>query len=398
MSRIRITGIVRTANCIRNALTGPLSTDQRDSLREQVRQALAQIDDLLQTHGIRAEKLPPPSRRAYHFLKELDLDQLPALDPANSPPARPHDRRRESVSFPGLRVYLTQILDDIALNLDTGRFNPDASLKVIAATTERINQTIQRERLEPDHLKPEARQMVGWFRYFSRPAALEVYARAVRLAQRVLPSPLAARPQLRRPFILHYRPSSMLYRIQTTPRGTRFLLDTPMLTFTEESLRQLAQRILGRSRHQREMMDAMLSDEYQQLQAELEASGGIVERTRGLAHDLAESFDRVNREYFGGRMARPGLAWNKVLTGRKFGHYDFIHDRILISSTLDHPEVPPWVLDHVMHHELLHKKHGFRFQGSRQHAHTPAFREEEKSFRRYAEACEYLNHLSAGHR
>jgi len=141
-------------------------------------------------------------------------------------------------------------------------------------------------------------------------------------------------------------------------------------------------------------MAAMMNGEYKAMLADLQAATGAVHKTRGLTHDLAESFERVNREYFDGEMPRPALVWNRTLTGRKFGHYDFIHDRICVSRSLDHPDVPAFVLDHVMHHELLHKKHGFRFHGNRQHAHTPEFRAEEKKFHHYREADEFLKKLS----
>ena len=83
------------------------------------------------------------------------------------------------------------------------------------------------------------------------------------------------------------------------------------------------------------------------------------------------------------------------LTGTKFGHYEFVHDQLCISSTLDRPDVPAFVIDHVMHHELLHKKHGFRWQGTRQHTHTHAFRADERTFPHYEEAACFLDQISA---
>jgi len=66
-----------------------------------------------------------------------------------------------------------------------------------------------------------------------------------------------------------------------------------------------------------------------------------------------------------------------------------------VGSTLDRTDVPEYVFDHVMHHELLHKKHGIQWRGRRQHAHTSAFREEERRFEQYEEAAAFLNKLSA---
>lgn len=396
MTRLRISGIVSIANQIRHALSVPLSMDQRQALAARVEQSLAQINAILADHGARAQDLPAPSQRAYEFLRGLDIRNLP-LSP-ESADGNGHALTGASVRFPGLRTFLTRVLDDIAASMVQGRFNLQATLQVIRNTADRLNHLVAREKIAPEHLRPEPRQLLGWFRYFSNEPAFGRYVDAVRLAQRVLPSPLAAHPRWRQPFIVHYRPSGLMYRIQLLRDGTRMIFDTPMLTFNETAMRHLAQRMLGSQRHQPAMMAAMMDDRYKAMLAELSAAGGAVEQVRGLTHDLAESFDRVNREYFNGQMPRPALAWSQALTGRKFGHYDFIHDRVCVSRTLDSPEVPAFVVDHVMHHELLHKKHGLRFHNQRQHAHTPEFRAEEHSFRQYPEADAFLKKISDGWR
>src|SRR5262249_55996835 len=98
----------------------------------------------------------------------------------------------------------------------------------------------------------------------------------------------------------------------------------------------------------------------------------------GRAHDRNEIFARVNAAYFGGLMPRPTLAWNRTLTARKFGHYQPGRDTVMISVTLDAPDVPDYVVDFVMYHELLHKKHGSMNVNGRRLAHSPAFRAEER--------------------
>jgi hypothetical protein len=139
---------------------------------------------------------------------------------------------------------------------------------------------------------------------------------------------------------------------------------------------------------------AQMSDGYQAVLLDFENAQGRVEQTGGATHDLAESFERVNKAYFDGRIERPRLAWIRTPTGSVFGHYDSIHDRLCISSTLDHPGVPAFVLDHVMHHELLHKKHGTTWRDNRRHSHTPAFRKDEKAFHRFGEANQFLSRVS----
>ena len=122
----------------------------------------------------------------------------------------------------------------------------------------------------------------------------------------------------------------------------------------------------------------------------------MVEATRGAFHDLIESFDRVNARYFEGKMARPRITWSRSFTGRKFGHYDTVKDWVMVSSTLDSASVPAFVVDFLMFHELLHKKHGIRWVNDRGHAHTSAFYAEEKTFEGHELAEQWLTKLARG--
>ena len=75
-------------------------------------------------------------------------------------------------------------------------------------------------------------------------------------------------------------------------------------------------------------------------------------------------------------MEVPNLIWGKEST-HKLGSYDYGTDTVTISTILkDDLEL----LDYVMHHEMLHKKHKFKSKYGRTHAHTKAFRDDEKKF------------------
>ena len=113
----------------------------------------------------------------------------------------------------------------------------------------------------------------------------------------------------------------------------------------------------------------------------------------GRHHDLAASFDRVNRAYFAGGMPRPRLTWNRTITHRKLGHYNLHSDEVVLSMTLDDPRVPAYVVDFVMYHELLHKLLGVLAVNGRQRAHTPEFRRAERRFKGYRKAEAFLRRL-----
>lgn len=93
---------------------------------------------------------------------------------------------------------------------------------------------------------------------------------------------------------------------------------------------------------------------------------------------LEESFGRVNNEYLNGLMSKPNLVWGNHSV-RLLGTYTYATDTIMISSVLR--DAPQELLDSVMYHEMLHKKHKFSCSaGGRTHSHTKAFREEEKKY------------------
>ena len=108
-----------------------------------------------------------------------------------------------------------------------------------------------------------------------------------------------------------------------------------------------------------------------------------------------EIFNRVNEEYYSGDIERPILIWNRTITHRKLGHYQPSTDTVMISITLDNPGVPSFVLDYVMYHELLHKLIGVQVVDGRHYAHSPAFNIEERKFRQYAEAKDFLKNYVA---
>jgi predicted metal-dependent hydrolase len=76
------------------------------------------------------------------------------------------------------------------------------------------------------------------------------------------------------------------------------------------------------------------------------------------------------------------------------GTYHEKSDRVLVTRRLDSPQVPEFVLDFVMYHELLHKALGTgRGRDGRRRVHGPEFRRLERRFRGYREAEEWLKRL-----
>ena len=117
----------------------------------------------------------------------------------------------------------------------------------------------------------------------------------------------------------------------------------------------------------------------------------------GRTHDLAVIRDDVNRAYFDGVLVA-GITWAPPPRGPKdvrrsitYGTYDHRERRIAIHPALDDADVPALVVARVVHHELLHAKHGEDVDdGGRRVLHSKAFRADEALFRGAAEADAWL--------
>lgn len=394
---LRITGLVRAANLIRRELTGPLTPERREKLRHRVDSSLSAVQRILSEHRASVGDLPIPSRRAYQFLANVKLpeasvdskpgrvDDAPAphRPTAAPPPANPQSTT--IFSWPGLSAFVERLLDRLAGDL------PDSEKSAVAESisrmSRRIELTLQRENASGNNLNPTTRNWRGWLAYFNEPQNLAAYIEARQRASRVITRAASGSRHYPPPLVIHFRPLSSIYKVRAGRGNTLLWLPTPMIAFDDAGFSDLATLIYhrgGKARHP--VIERMTSDAFQTVRAEIESRSGLVDRAQGMVHDLSASFDRVNAAYFGGKMPRPRLTWNRTFTGRKFGHYDFVHDTVMVSRTLDAPGVPAFVVDFLMFHELLHKFHGLHWVNGRGYAHTSEFQQDERKFDRYVEA------------
>lgn len=117
------------------------------------------------------------------------------------------------------------------------------------------------------------------------------------------------------------------------------------------------------------------------------------QKARGNTYDLAELFARLNREYFGGRIRRPWLAWSARPWRTQLGCYDPALHQIVLNTKLDRPAVPRYVVEYVLYHEMLHARLPARRSRCGLELHSAAFRRAEKCFRHYQAARRYLSSL-----
>jgi predicted metal-dependent hydrolase len=87
---------------------------------------------------------------------------------------------------------------------------------------------------------------------------------------------------------------------------------------------------------------------------------------------------------------KPTLTWSARKTYRILGHHDATHDTIVVSKSLDSPDVPRYVVEYIVFHEMLHIHHPTVHHNGRRYNHTPAFRRDEEKFAYYEEAEKWI--------
>ncbi len=391
MLKIRFSGIVRLANSIQRELSGPVSAQRIEFLRVRVSKTVELVENTLRKHGTSLHAIPGPTRRAFDFLRTIQFDRVSF---ATDGPARTPGQR---LVIRGLIGRVEWIAEDIARRAKQPGETCEESFVRIRRMLAGIDSTKEQSSAHLEHLTNRNREHLAWLKFLSDQDNFVDYLEALRRATAIFDS-LANQEQWPRPIVVHFRPTHSVYRVRVAEGRTRALLPTPMISLDEAGFAELGRAMFGRKNRKRSaaVHAILLSEPYQELQAELEALGGVVEESRGMIHDLSQSFDRVNATYFAGQMPRPHLTWNRSITAGKFGHYNYSSDTVMISRSLDRLQVPDFVVDHVMHHELLHKKHGLRWHQGRGHAHTADFRNEERQFARYVEADQFLRRLATG--
>ena len=112
--------------------------------------------------------------------------------------------------------------------------------------------------------------------------------------------------------------------------------------------------------------------------------------TKGKHYDLEQIFEDLNTQFFHGLMARPQMTWSGNHSRLSLGHYDPAHNTIVVSRIFDRPQVPRYVVEYLVYHEMLHLRYPVKLRGSRRCVHSAGFQEEEKRFPEFEAAKKFL--------
>ncbi|MFH1529243.1 MAG: hypothetical protein ABIK09_00770 [Pseudomonadota bacterium] len=248
----------------------------------------------------------------------------------------------------------------------------------------------------PSDLPPRTRNAYSWLRFLATPDRWLAHLDALRRIRRAL----AAQPQPVGAAEVHLVAMDGLWRIRDRSRQGRPLLLRLHQSFMAAESGFLeafaaAWAIRDMATLHRLSRDFSLSGGFAEVSVQLRVLAPEPDTSgQGKVHDLGASFLRVCADRFQGGIERPSLRWGSISARRTFGSYRFSEDRLTISPRLDAPDVPAWVLDFVVFHELLHKEHGLTARGTRRYAHTAAFRRAERAHPQYSEVEAFLRKLS----
>ena len=118
-----------------------------------------------------------------------------------------------------------------------------------------------------------------------------------------------------------------------------------------------------------------------------------VSTAQGHHYDLEQIFEQLNRQFFHGLLGRPVLTWSAHSARRLLGHYDAVHNTIVVSRVFDRPETPRFAIEYLLFHEMLHLKHPVQVKAGRRCVHSSEFQRDEKMFPELERVKEFLKKL-----
>ncbi len=392
---LRIKNIVKIANGVRERLRAGIPPGEAEQFRRHVRQCVARIEHICERAQATPDDLPTPSRKAYHFLKGIDLGNLPAAD-----------GRRES--SPGKRVGMKNVVRNkrailrevsrLARNSELSDAERERIAGMLRRVVDQIEHLCERQGGSPADLPGPSRTSYALMKFLTIQGNLDAHLDATLRTIRMASDLVRERYGEHWHVAVEFDHMASLWQCRTRGNVVAIRIDEGFVHADDEVVEAIIRSMIVRKTRARERLvqEFVSSEEYTDVVLELDLAAEVTaEETRGVAYDLDELFDTVNREYFGGKMSRPRLTWTRRLTQSRFGHHEPARDRIVVSLTLDDRRVPRFVVEFILYHELLHRRHPARWINGRYRSHTPEFRREERKFRQYDEAEQSLGKLAA---
>ncbi len=405
-ANIRIKGLVSLMNDVRERLSLGIPPEHADDFRAMVTGGVQAVEAICRKKHITPDALPAPSRRAYAYLKGLDLRHLPP--PTASAPAVPKTVRITNI-VAACNYYHAEFAK-LAARPDAPAWtveHPDvkrltAELRAETATTVAL---AREQDGTPADLPTQSRRGYQWLAFLGDPENLALHlttlTEAYQIAKTGAAQKMLSLAQRILPLRIEFYTTTHTYRSRIEADGITITANEGFIGAPHPVLKALLYAALRHSDKKlvEQTKTYSTTDAFEEITLALElTTADLSINTKGQHYDLAAVFDRVNAAYFGRALSTPRLTWNKTLTQRKLGHYQFNTDTVMLSLSLDNAAVPPYAVEFVMYHELLHKHLGVKMLNGRRYAHTTEFRDAERRFAQYDQAKAFLSKLGNLHR
>ena len=386
---IRITGIVKTANQVRNKLKQGIHPKEVDTFKTFVHNSLQTIEKICQEANTTPDSLPTPSRKAYHYLKSIDWHNLPVTK-----------QKQDTKPIQTLRIN-NVVKQQKNIQQQIGQINSHctssqrkAISQALTNCTEEIERICQQNDVTPSVLTTPSRKAYAWMKFLTSTHNLQLHLDTIHKIKTLAQKTLKNQQQDIKEIVVEITNYNGLYKHKKNRQGKIELqLSEGFIQADDKIIQAIINMILlgNNSDEQQLIRNFGLTEEFGDVILELDLIADIdAETPQGDCYDLEELFEQLNQEYFAGKMVKPRLTWNQTITHRKLGHYEPLRDLIVMSRTLDNSNVPQIVVELVLYHEMLHKHHGIKWVNGKGMVHTPEFRRSEQQFRYYQESQQWL--------
>jgi hypothetical protein len=270
---------------------------------------------------------------------------------------------------------------------------------LLSRTIDQIESICTQHQITPAALAAPSRTAYAWMKFLTDENNLQLHLDTLRRAIEIGKDILKTHKQGVGEVFIDLSYGSSLYKARTIGKLTTLSISEGFIRSSDEVLTAVLQSVLvGKTEASNQIIRQFgMSEECSDVLLELDLVAQIAAETaQGSHYNLDELFERIDRDYFGGKMLKPRLVWSGVLSSRKLGHYERTRDRVVMSQILDDKRIPRCVVEFVLYHELLHKHHGIKWVNGRCLVHTPEFRRSEGKFRQYQEAESFLKQMAAG--
>ena len=161
-------------------------------------------------------------------------------------------------------------------------------------------------------------------------------------------------------------------------------------------LDNLAGKVLGRLLKDKSLPEAVKTPVLEYLESQESTSEDETTSITGDERDLDNIYDRLNQEYFKGKI-QAQIKWGRDVKSRnksgfRYGSYDEGKKIIRIHPRLKQDFVPQCVLELTVYHEMCHQfAPSYKKNGTWQ-SHHPEFKKKEREFKDFKEARNWEKH------